>query len=147
MPDRISPEARSAVMAAVRSTGTRLEAVCAEMLGAVGVTQFERNATDVDGKPDFIVRDLRLAVFVDSCFWHGCPQHLRMPATRQDYWHAKIERNVARDRAVTRSLRRQRWVVVRIWEHTLRRPDEVKRRLRRALRVCAARSTCCSTEA
>ena len=133
MADRISPETRSAVMAAVRSTGTRLEAVCAVVLRTAGATQVEQNAADIHGRPDFVVRRLRLAVFVDSCFWHGCSLHCRMPATRRDYWLAKIRRNRARDRSVTRRLRRERWVVVRIWEHSLREPDKVEQRLRRAL--------------
>jgi DNA mismatch endonuclease (patch repair protein) len=85
------------------------------------------------GKPDFVFRRERLAVFVDGCFWHGCPSHLRMPASNVAYWNAKIARNMARDRRVNGELRRAGWTVVRIWEHALSEPNRVAARLLRLL--------------
>src|SRR5256885_1493935 len=122
MPDRISQESRSRVMAAVRSTGTRLEARFADLLEASGLPTFERHARDVYGRPDLVFRSGRVAVFVDSCFWHGCQRHLRMPASNVLYWQEKIRRNRARDRAVNRLLKAQGWKVLRLWEHQLERP-------------------------
>ncbi len=58
------------------------------------------------GKSDFVFRPERLAVFVDGCFWHGCPKHGRKPKSRKTFWTAKLERNAARDRLVTRTLRK-----------------------------------------
>jgi DNA mismatch endonuclease (patch repair protein) len=74
------------------------------------------------GKPDFIWRKEKVALFVDGCFWHGCPTCLRLPATNKRYWHNKIARNVIRDREVNRLLRQLGWIVVRIKECKLSSP-------------------------
>jgi DNA mismatch endonuclease (patch repair protein) len=70
-------------------------------------------------KVDFVFRQVRLALFVDGCFWHGCPKHATWPAHRAAWWRHKIEGNKTRDRLVNRVLRRAGWKVVRIWEHEL----------------------------
>jgi DNA mismatch endonuclease, patch repair protein len=85
------------------------------------------------GKPDFVFTSSRLAIFVDGCFWHGCPTCYRMPRDNRPYWRQKADRNRRRDHAVNRTLRGQGWTVVRIWEHVLRNPESVLRRLRRVL--------------
>ncbi len=72
-------------------------------------------------RPDFVFPRLKLAVFVDGCFWHACPRHYRMPAGNRAFWRAKLARNQARDRLVTRTLRKAGWRVLRIWEHDLHR--------------------------
>jgi DNA mismatch endonuclease (patch repair protein) len=59
-------------------------------------------------------------MFVDGCFWHGCPTHYRAPITNVKFWRSKIERNMARDRAVGEALLQQGWTVIRIWEHSVR---------------------------
>jgi DNA mismatch endonuclease (patch repair protein) len=71
-------------------------------------------------RPDFVFPKLKLAVFVDGCFWHGCPQHATQPKANRAFWKNKFARNRARDLLVTRALRRANWRVLRIWEHTLR---------------------------
>jgi len=60
-----------------------------------------------------------VAVFVDGCFWHGCPRHCRLPAGNRAFWKTKFAKNQARDRRVNRQLRRLGWRVLRIWEHAL----------------------------
>jgi DNA mismatch endonuclease (patch repair protein) len=70
-------------------------------------------------RPDFVFRKSRTAIFVDGCFWHGCPRHATWPAHRAAWWRRKIEGNKKRDRLVNRTLRRAGWKVVRIWEHEL----------------------------
>lgn len=86
-------------------------------------------------KPDFVFRHLRVALFVDGCFWHGCPKHATQPKTNAAFWRDKIAANRARDRRVTRVLRALGWRVLRIWEHELRRRTEptLVRRLHRTL--------------
>jgi DNA mismatch endonuclease (patch repair protein) len=70
------------------------------------------------GKPDFVFRRERVAIFVDGCFWHGCPKpkHAPLPKNRAEWWAAKLSRNKARDWLVTRTLRKQDWKVIRVWE-------------------------------
>ena len=75
------------------------------------------------GKPDFVFSKLKTAVFVDGCFWHGCPRHATKPKTRAAFWAAKLNGNRARDRKVNRLLRAKGWRVIRIWEHELKRSN------------------------
>jgi DNA mismatch endonuclease Vsr len=78
------------------------------------------------GHPDFVFPRRRLAVFVDGCFWHACPRHGTHPQNNRDFWREKIARNVARDRLVARTLRGKGWHVLRIWQHELRRKNEIR---------------------
>ena len=68
---------------------------------------------------DLVFTRARVAVFVDGCFWHGCPAHFQEPATNADYWTAKIAGNAARDRDTDRRLAEAGWTVIRVWEHEL----------------------------
>ena len=85
--------------------------------------------------PDFVFRQQRLAIFVDGCFWHGCPKHSNMPANNRAFWMKKLTGNQTRDRLVTRTLRKNGWRVLRVWEHELRKPALVLARIRKALSV------------
>ena len=87
------------------------------------------------GNPDFTFPKLKLALFVDGCFWHSCPLHGTLPASHRPYWRKKLRRNRARDRLVSRRLRAQGWRTARIWEHDLtpKRLPALARRLRRLL--------------
>jgi len=76
-------------------------------------------------RPDFVFPEPRVAVFIDGCFWHGCPLHGTKPAGNADFWRAKLAINQARDRFVTKMLRRRKWTVLRIWEHQLRQGDQI----------------------
>lgn len=72
---------------------------------------------EVKTRGDLVFRKHNLVVFIDGCFWHGCPWHYRTPKTRSEWWDAKIQRNKVRDAKKTRKLRRLGWKVVRVWEH------------------------------
>ena len=66
---------------------------------------------------DLVLRKTRIAVFVDGCYWHGCPDHHTQPATNSQYWANKIARNVERDNETTAYLQQAGWTVLRFWEH------------------------------
>lgn len=135
MADVFTKSKRSAVMAAIRSRGNKeTELKFASILRAHGITGWRRNQP-LPGRPDFVFRKHRVVVFVDGCFWHGCPKHGRKPGTNRIYWLPKLERNVARDRKVNRILRNKGWIVIRFWDHALRNPRRVVSRCRRALAV------------
>lgn len=120
MADTLTKAKRSEVMAAIRSAGNRsTEVKLREIMRAHGITGWRRKQP-LPGKPDFVFRRQRLAVFVDGCFWHGCPRHCRMPTSGLPYWEQKIERNKLRDKAVRRLLLDRGWNIYRIWEHSLR---------------------------
>ena len=124
-------------MAAIRSRGNKAtELKLASILRAARITGW-RSHQPLPGHPDFIFPRQRLAVFVDGCFWHGCRWHCRMPRSRLHYWGPKIAANSARDIATNRTLRSRGWQVLRIWEHSLRHPDQVCARLNAALASCS----------
>ncbi|RMH24522.1 MAG: very short patch repair endonuclease [Planctomycetota bacterium] len=102
-------------MRRVRARDTSCELALRRALHARGLRY--RLRIDLPGRPDVVFVAARVAVFVDGCFWHGCPEHCRRPASNRDYWRAKIERNMARDARVTRELSAAGWRVVRLWEH------------------------------
>jgi len=122
MSDTLSTQKRSALMAIVRSHGN----VSTELKVVALFRQFKikgwRRKQRLPGRPDFVFSGRRVALFVDGCFWHGCPKHYRRPTSNRKYWDAKIERNRKRDRLVNLELRCCGWRVVRIWEHELREP-------------------------
>ena len=131
--DTFDPETRSRIMAKVRSKNTGLEERFISILRAAKIKSFARHADELLGKPDVVFRKSNVAVFIDSCFWHGCPDHLRRPSSNTTYWQSKIDRNVKRDRRTRSALRRQGWSVIRIWEHEMRKPANAIRRITRAL--------------
>lgn len=76
-----------------------------------------RLKSKLPGRPDIVIPRYRIAVFVDGCFWHGCPLHGIRPKTNKRFWRAKLARNIARDREVTNAIRKCGWSVIRFWEH------------------------------
>ncbi len=135
MPDVFTKARRSQVMAAIRSRGNNdTELAMIRLFRRHRITGWRRGVP-LFGRPDFVFRAHRLAVFVDGCFWHQCPRHCRMPAGNRDFWAAKLAANRRRDRLVTRTLRALGWRVLRVWEHELSRRNEARllRRLRRAM--------------
>src|ERR1043166_327052 len=101
--DTFTQEERSRIMRAVKGKDTTLEKKVCSALWRSGL-RFRKHLSSLPGKPDIVFTRRRLAVFIDSCFWHGCSSHLRMPKSNLDYWKAKIERNKARDKATTQKL-------------------------------------------
>ena len=135
MADVFTRRKRSEVMARIRSSGNKDTELALVRLFRKEVITGWRRRRPLTGKPDFVFREARLAIFVDGCFWHGCLKHSKAPRSNQTYWRAKMIRNKARDRSVSRALRKKGWRVLRIWEHELARKNEVRllSRIRRAL--------------
>jgi len=120
------PLVRSRTMAAIRGKNNRTTELSLRMaLVRAGIKEWETNVEDLAGKPDFFFRKKRLAVFVDGCFWHGCPKCGHYPKTRSSFWKTKILRNKERDKSNRRKLRRKGIKVVRIWEHSLKDPKHI----------------------
>lgn len=128
MVDNLKPADRRKTMQAVKSKGTRLERRLFSILAAMRLRGWKKNVAHVVGKPDVIFPIQRVAIFVDGCFWHGCPHCRRaLPVTHRKYWQHKIERNVARAKSTNRKLRAERWTVIRIWEHAMQDSQECER--------------------
>lgn len=136
--DTLTVAERSERMSLIRSRGNRdTELRLVALLREHRITGWRRGAP-LPSKPDFIFRAEKVAVFVDGCFWHGCPRHARTPKTRVVFWTAKLARNSQRDRAVTRALRKSGWMVLRVWECALAR-SRAGRTMARIARALAGR--------
>ena len=90
-----------------------------------GIKGWETNVEELPGKPDFFFHKKNIAVFVDGCFWHGCPKHYRAPKTNRAYWARKVARNRKTDKRKSIELRKEGWTVIRLWEHTIRKPSKI----------------------
>ena len=107
---------RSEQMARIRARDTKPETLLRRLLWTRGLRY--RLHLRVDGcRPDLVFKGARVAVFVDGCFWHGCPDHYVRPRTRARFWHGKLLDNVDRDIRQTRTLEELGWRVCRLWEH------------------------------
>ena len=135
MPDVFSKAKRSQVMSRIRASGNKdTELALIRLFRRNAITGWRRRRK-IMGRPDFVFPKLRLAVFVDGCFWHLCPKHSNLPVNNRAFWNRKLNGNKARDIQVTRALRSQGWRVLRIWEHDLARRNEVRliRKIKKAL--------------
>jgi DNA mismatch endonuclease (patch repair protein) len=181
MPDVFTKAKRSEVMSRIRGRGNKdTELVLAKLLRAHGITGWRRHVrlnvesrkSKVEGerrsgprlsafvlrlavRPDFVFRKSRMALFVDGCFWHGCPKHCkyakwltraalnnppsprdRLRRTGRAFWRRKLAANKERDRRVNRALRRAGWCALRIWECELaKRPEICVRRIEKTLEL------------
>lgn len=153
MVDIFSPQKRSAVMTSIRGRGNKsTELALATLLRKARITGWRRHAElhpkpcDDNAKhlrltksgrlrvrPDFVFRARRVALFVDGCFWHKCPEHSTTPQQNAEFWNRKLDANARRDAAHTKALREAGWEVVRIWEHELSDGNSIAQRVIRAL--------------
>jgi DNA mismatch endonuclease (patch repair protein) len=132
--DVFTKEKRSEVMSRIRGKGNKdTELLMILILRKYHISGWRRHQA-VIGKPDFIFPKQKIALFVDGCFWHGCPLHSNMPKTNQEFWAKKLGGNKKRDLFVTRTLRKLGWKVIRIWEHELRYPEKVAAKLARHIK-------------
>jgi DNA mismatch endonuclease, patch repair protein len=121
MADNHTPQQRSANMARIRSSRTAPEErLYWAVRTALGYRwRIDRNVAAMPGRPDVVVPSLRLVVFADGCFFHGCPSHYRPPLSNTEYWLPKIARNVERDQYHRVALEADGWSVWRLWEHDI----------------------------
>ena len=138
MTDIFTPDKRSGVMSRIRGTGNKATELRMIALFRASQVMGWRRHSRLFGKPDFVFNRERVAVFVDGCFWHrhpGC-KFSYTPKSRTEFWLPKFERNIARDRLVTRTLRKAGWNVVRIWECQLARKGQARvvARVRKAVK-------------
>lgn len=125
MADVFTKAKRSQVMSRIRGRGNKeTEVALARLLRQNKITGWRRHYRII-GRPDFAFPMLKLAVFVDGCFWHGSPRHSNLPVNNSAFWRKKLSANKARDRRVNQTLRKAGWRIVRIGEHDLVKRGEV----------------------
>ncbi|WP_255407842.1 very short patch repair endonuclease [Collimonas sp. PA-H2] len=115
----LTPEQRSRCMSLVKGKNTGPELKLRKILWAQGLRY--RLGYKLPGKPDLVFVSAKIAVFVDGCFWHGCPIHGEQPKTNQRFWSEKINKTKLRDQQVNAQLVELGWSVIRYWEHDIER--------------------------
>lgn len=118
MADTVSKKKRSEIMSTVKSKDTKIEIVFRKALWQKGV-KYRKNSPKYFGKPDLVLKKYKIVIFIDSCFWHGCKKHCRIPSTRKNYWENKIKRNKERDKEVNKYYKTKGWILFRFWEHEI----------------------------
>lgn len=132
MVDFLTKDERSKRMAMIRGSGTKCEKAVRKLLMQNKIRHFSQ-VSNLIGKPDFVLKDVKLAIFVDGGFWHG-RKYREWKTKLSVWWQKKIERNIARDCQVSRSLRRSGYSVIRLWEADVRsRPEWCVCKIRKAI--------------
>jgi DNA mismatch endonuclease (patch repair protein) len=128
MSDTVNKKKRSEIMRAVKGSDTKLEIRVRSALWAKDY-RYRKNCGKLFGRPDISFKKHKVVIFVDSCFWHKCPKHTRIPKTHSHFWRLKINRNSQRDKEVNAYYKKKKWKVVRIWEHEIQNnlPKAIKR--------------------
>jgi len=127
------PLNRSDIMRRVKCKNSKAELALRSALHAEGLRfRLHRRIEDITG--DIVFPRSRVAVFVDGCFWHGCPKHATYPKTNKDYWLPKLAKNKERDERQTKRLQESGWKVIRVWEHDCSPP--ASRVVSRIVKAC-----------
>ncbi|MCC6145992.1 MAG: very short patch repair endonuclease [Anaerolineaceae bacterium] len=134
MSDNLKPEDRRKTMKAVKGQGTKLEKRLWAMVAGMRLKGWQKNASAIAGKPDVVFPAEHVVIFIDGCFWHGCPYcNRKLPETNKEYWKRKIDRNIELARLHNEKLIQSGWTVVRIWEHEMCDKAVIRARLHQAL--------------
>ncbi len=115
-------------MARIPSRGTEPELTLRRAVWASGVRY--RLKSKLPGRPDIVIHAGKIALFIDGCFWHGCPQHYSAPSTNCDFWAKKLKSNIERDAKVDEQLLMIGWLPMHIWQHELKDLTEVVERIK-----------------
>jgi DNA mismatch endonuclease, patch repair protein len=125
MTDVFTREERSKIMSGIRGRGNKsTEGRLRALLESEGLSGWREAAEDLPGKPDFVFDDLKIALFADGCFWHGCADCRDIPASNTEFWAAKIGATKERDKRIIGALEAEGWLVLRFWEHELKRQSD-----------------------
>lgn len=129
MTDTFSKEKRSQIMRQVKSSRNKsTEIKLIKYFKKNGIKGWRRNYK-IFGKPDFVFITSKVAIFVDGCFWHGHNCRNTKPKDNKEYWDRKIDRNIQRDKQVTKHLEGIGWTVIRIWECELKDENKIKEKI------------------
>ncbi len=122
------PAKRSRTMSAIRGKHNRSTELCLRMAFIrEGIKGWRLHANELPGNPDFFFKKEKIAIFVDGCYWHGCPKCGHIPKTRSQFWAAKIKRNQQRDKKNRTKLKKKGITPIRIWEHELKKTSGLNR--------------------
>lgn len=122
--DTVSKRQRSEIMSRIKNKNSKIETLFCKELRKHGI-KYHKNSAKYFGKPDIVLKKYNFVIFIDSCFWHGCKKHCRIPHTKKVYWIKKIGQNIKRDKEVTKHYRKIGWKIFRVWEHELKHIESI----------------------
>lgn len=121
-------------MSAIKSKDSAMEKGLRKKLNKLGL-RHSKNVARLPGKPDVAFISKKVAVFLDSCFWHGCRYHCRIPNTNVKYWKEKIVRNKKRDKEIREKYKKMGWTILRFWSHQIEKdPQKSIKRIEKVLK-------------
>ena len=143
MADNLTPEQRHKNMTHIKSSNTKIEKDITKALWNLGY-RFSKNVKDLPGKPDIAIKKYKIVIFLDSCFWHKCPEHFKKPKSNLEYWEPKIKRNVERDAEINSYYQQKNWHILRIWEHEVKKDfDNTLLKIKKFIESCYQLSLNC----
>ena len=123
MADVLTKKQRSYNMSMIKCINTKPEIRLRKLLFSNGLRGY-RVKTKIKGKPDIVFTKKKVAIFIDGCFWHKCPKCFVRPGTNKEFWNKKINSNVKRDKKINNYLKKEGWIIIRLWEHEVRKDIE-----------------------
>jgi DNA mismatch endonuclease (patch repair protein) len=122
MTDVFTKKKRSWVMSRIKNKNTKIENLLASKMSEndIGFKRYPK----IFGNPDFMIKNSKIVIFIDGCFWHKCPIHYREPRTKKEFWLPKIKKNVKRDKEVNKHLKKEGYHVIRFWEHDIEKNSD-----------------------
>lgn len=118
MADTVTKAVRRKIMQAVKQSGSVIERCIQKELRKKKIC-FVTNDKLLPGKPDIALKKKKVVVFIDSCFWHSCPKHTKIPKTNRTYWSIKIQNNKKRDKKISSLYKKMHWKILRFWGHEI----------------------------
>jgi DNA mismatch endonuclease, patch repair protein len=133
MTDVLTQEQRKFNMSCIKGKNTGPEVKLRKLLFAHGIRGY-RIHYNLPGKPDIVFVKKKIVIFIDGCFWHKCPICFQEPETRKEFWMKKIQSNMDRDKKVNELLQTNGWMVIRFWEHDVRKqPEKIVAEIRKLI--------------
>ncbi len=127
MTDLFTIEKRSEIMSKIRKKDTKIEIEFRKILWNKGF-RYRIDYKNLIGRPDIVFKSKKIAIFIDGCFWHKCLTCYKEPKSNKSYWLPKIENNLKKDIIVNNKLREEGWIIIRIWEHELKKKNNLEKK-------------------
>ncbi|MBU1131436.1 very short patch repair endonuclease [Patescibacteria group bacterium] len=112
-------------MSRIKNKDSKIELLFRKKLWQQGF-HYRKNSGKYFGKPDIVLKKYKTVIFIDSCFWHGCKKHCRLPVTHKKYWSDKISKNSKRDKDVLKCYKQKGWKIFRVWEHQIKNKTAIE---------------------
>lgn len=126
MSDIFTKKKRSEIMSRIKNKNSGIEKQFADILRKFSI-KYRTHPLKLFGKPDFILIEQKIPIFIDSCFWHGCGYHCKLPESNKNFWREKIRNNRIRDKKIRQEYGNNDKKIIRVWEHELKNNNKISK--------------------